>query len=165
MNRPSTRIWRPATTYILIGGLVLLLVALVASYMISNFKPTTELRMGSGVYHLWVADTQDELAQGLSGVEELKPNGGLLMKFDSDNTWGIWMKDMKVPLDIVWLNKDKKVVYIVKNADPSLGMTKTFVPKDPARYVVELPAGSVEKAGIKTGVVATFNEFDEGKGL
>ena len=162
MNRPSFRIWRPATTVILIGGLVLLLVALVASYMASNFKPTAEVRVGSGVYQLWIADTDAELTQGLSGVESLKSNGGLLMKFDGDGTWGIWMKDMKIPLDIVWLNKDKKIVYLVKNAHPSTSTDVVYSPKEPARYVLELPIGSIDKAGLKKGMVATFDENDAG---
>lgn len=162
MNRPSFRIWRPATTYFLIGGLVLLLVALVASYALANFKPTTELRMGSSVFRLWVADTDAERQQGLSGVASLKPDGGLIMKFDSDGTWGIWMKDMEIPIDIVWLDKDKKVVYIVKNAQPSTSTDVIYTPKEPARYVVELPIGSVDKAGLKKGTVATFDDIDTG---
>lgn len=162
MDRPSTRIWRPTTTYILIGGLVLLLIALVVSYVVTNFKPSTELRLGSGVYHLQVADTETERTKGLSGVEKLNPDGGLLMKFDTEDRWGIWMKDMKIPLDIVWLDKDKKVIYIVKNAGPELSTETVFTPKSPALYVVELSAGSVDKAGIKTGSEATFDEMDAG---
>ena len=162
MNRPSFRIWRPATTYFLIGGLVLLLVALVASYAATNFKPTVELRMGSGVYHLWLADDDAERQQGLSGVESLKQNGGLLIKFDTDANWGIWMKDMKIPLDIVWLDKDKKIVYIVKNAPAESSTDVIYSPKEPARYVVELPVGSVDKAGLKKGMVATFDDTDTG---
>ena len=162
MNKPSIFVWRPATTVILIVGVAALLVYSVVAYIVTNFRPTTEVRMGSGVYHLWVADTESERVKGLSGVDKLSTNGGLLMKFDTDGTWGIWMKDMKVPLDIVWLNKNKEVIYIVKNASPDLSTTTTFVPKSDARYVIELPAGGVDQSGIKTGMVATFNEASGG---
>lgn len=162
MERLSTRIWRPKTTYILIGGLVLLLIALVASYIVSNFKPTTDFRVGSGVYHLWIADNEARRIQGLSGVEKLAPYEGLLMKFDDDGLWGIWMKDMHVPLDILWIDKDKTVVHIVKNADPKLSTDTVFTPKRPARYVVELPAGSVDKAAIQIGGVVLFDETATG---
>lgn len=162
MNKPSFVAWRPRTTWILIIGLVALLVYSVTIYIVTNFRPTTELRMGSGVYHLWIADTEAERIQGLSGVDKLNMNGGLLMKYDSDGTWGIWMKDMKVPLDIIWLNKDKAAVYIVKNASPESSTDTTFVPKTDARYVVELPAGGVDQAAIKVGMTATFNESDTG---
>lgn len=149
MDKPSISIWRPATTYILIGGLVALLVASVIAYMVATFQPTTLVRVGSGAYSVWVAHTEAERIQGLSGVKELPKNGGLLMAFPEDGKWGIWMKDMYVPLDIVWLDTQKKVVYLVTNVSPELSTTKTFVPKTPARYVLELPAGSIQKAGIK----------------
>ena len=162
MNKPSIFAWRPSTTRILIIGVVALLVYTVVIYVVANFRPTTELRAGSGVYHLWVADTVAERYQGLSGVERLSPNGGLLMKFEENDVWNIWMKDMKVPLDIIWLNEDKEVVYIVKNAAPELSTDTIFSPKSKARYVVELPAGSVDNAGIKPGMLTSFDENDKG---
>ncbi len=162
MNRPSGITWRPMTTVILICGLVALLVYSVGAYAATHFQPTVEFRVGSGIYHLAVADDNAERTQGLSGVSQLALDGGLLMKFESDDQWGIWMKDMKVPLDILWLNNDKKVVYVVKNAGPELSTDTIFKPKEKARYVVELPAGSVEKAGIKTGIVAEFDETSDG---
>lgn len=162
MDRPSIRIWRPATTYVLIGGLVALLVASVIAYMVATFQPTTLVRVGSGAYSVWVANTEAERIQGLSGVKELSKNGGLLMAFPEDGKWGIWMKDMYVPLDIVWLDSKKKVVHIVTDASPELSTTKTFVPKDLSRYVLELPAGSVQKAGIKRGMLADFSDQETG---
>lgn len=155
---PSTSLfsWRPHTTFLLLGGFAVILVALVVSYAVQNFKPTTELRIASGVYRLWVADNEAERTQGLSGVEALSPDGGLLMNFASDDYWGIWMKDMKIPLDIVWLDANKEVIYIVKNASPELSTETIMQPTKPARYVIELPVGSVEKSGIRTGQVADF---------
>lgn len=162
MNRSSIFVWRPVTTYLLIGGLVAILISIVVAYMVTTFVPTTQVKLGSGVFNLQIADTEGELAQGLSGVKELRGDGGLLMKFEVDNTWGIWMKDMHVPIDIIWLNSDKKVVYTVKNATPELSTSVTFTPKAKARYVIELPAGGVDKAGIKTGDTAVFDENDKG---
>ena len=162
MNRPSSFAWRPSTTKILVLGLAVLLVYSVGVYMVTNFRPTTELRIGSGVYHLWLADTEAKRVQGLSGVESLSPDGGMLFDFEDDKPWGIWMKDMKIPLDIIWMDQNKEVVYIVKNADPQLSTETVFKPKSKARYVVELPAGSVDNAGIKTGMAATFEAKSKG---
>jgi len=156
MNRPSSFSWRPTTTVLLLGGFIIILIALVISYVSANFKPTTQIRINAAVYNVWLADTDAERTQGLSGVEELSPNGGLLMKFDTDSQWGIWMKDMLIPLDIVWLNNDKKVVFIKENVSPEIGTDETMKPKQPSRYVLELPAGSVKKAAIKIGQTATF---------
>lgn len=162
MDRVSTALWRPQTAYFLIGGFVVLIVALVGAYIVTTFVPTTPLRLGSGVYSLRVADTETERAQGLSGVKKLASNEGLLMKYDGDGKWGIWMKDMKIPIDIVWLNKDKQVIYIVAGASPESGTMTTYEPKSPARYVIELPAGGVEQAAIKTGMIADFDEHHTG---
>lgn len=159
MNGPSISFrWRRATTAVLIVGLVLILVALVTSYVAATFRPTIQVKVASGVYNAWTAMTEAERVQGLSGIKELPAGGGLLMDFKEDGQWGIWMKDMKIPLDIVWLNKDKKVIYIVKNASPALGTGTKFIPKDQARYVLELPAGTVDKAAIKVGTIASFDE-------
>jgi uncharacterized membrane protein (UPF0127 family) len=149
--------WRPHTTGILVGGLVLILVAFVASYAYRNFQPSSDLRLGSGVFSIQLATTDQARIQGLSGVDHLNANQGLLMVFPSDDQWGIWMKDMKIPLDIIWMNNEKKVIYIVTDASPDLGTSKTFKPKDPARYVLEVPAGTVKSAGIQVGNLATFS--------
>lgn len=149
--------WRPHTTAILIGGVVLVILATAASFIISTSRPTVEVKIGSsGVYKLWIADNEPARIIGLSGVESLPPNGGLLMDFQEDNEAGIWMKDMKLPLDIVWLDADKKVIYIVTNASPELSTTKTFTPPTPARYVIELSSGSVKNGAIKIGSAAEF---------
>lgn len=156
-------IWRPHTTGIVIIGLVLILVALVASYVAANFQPKTEVRLGSsGVYNVRLADTAESRAQGLSGIQKLGANEGLLMVFEKDGQHGIWMKDMMIPIDIVWMNNEKKVIYIVTDAAPELGDTKEFKPTAAARYVLELPAGSAKKASIKIGDTATF-EIQEGQ--
>lgn len=148
--------WRARTTGIISGGLVLILVALSVSYMSRNFQSPTELRLGSGVFNIKLATTETARIQGLSGVDYLAANAGLLMVFPGDDQWGIWMKDMKIPLDIIWMNNDKKVIYIVTNVSPDLGTSKTFQPEDPARYVLEVPAGTVKNAGIRAGSVAIF---------
>jgi uncharacterized membrane protein (UPF0127 family) len=153
----NTNKWRPHTTGIVIGGLALILVALVVSYMFRNFQPSTEVRLGSDVLNAQVVTTNAARIRGLSGVDHLDANGGLLMVFQSDDKWDIWMKDMKIPLDIIWMNSDKKVIYIVTNASPDLGTSKTFKPETPARYVLEVPAGTVMSAGIKIGNTATFS--------
>lgn len=153
-------IWRRSTTAILIAGVLVVIIASVIAFMVSTFKPTTEVKIGSGVFHLWIAKDEPSRVTGLSGVESLKPNGGLLMAFASDEEWGIWMKDMKVDLDIVWLDKDKKIVHTVKNVSAESGMDKTFVPTKPARYVIELPVGSIQKFNIKSGQTVSFTDIE-----
>lgn len=149
-------VWRRSTTNFLIVGILLIVIGSFVGFLVLNFQPKTEVRLAEGVFHLRVADNEAAREQGLSGVDRLLPNEGLLMAFETDGKWGIWMKDMKVPIDIVWLDSNKYVVYIVKNATPDLGTNKVFLPSRPARYVLELAAGNVQESGIKVGDSAYF---------
>lgn len=148
--------WRPLTTGIVIGGLVLILIAITVSYMLVNFLPKSEVHLGSGVFTVRTAVTDPARKQGLSGVVQMDANDGLLMVFPSDSKWGIWMKDMKIPLDIIWMNNEKKVIYIVTDASPDLGTSKIFTPISDARYVLEVSAGTVKNSAIKVGDMASF---------
>jgi len=153
-------VWRSSTTAILVGGVVVVVIAAAIAFMISTFRPTTSVEMGSGVFHLWIAKDEPSRVTGLSGVEKLNPTDGLLMAFASDDTWEIWMKDMKVPLDILWIDSSKEIVYIVKNVGPELSTDKIFKPTTKARYVIEIPAGSVRNYSISVGEKLEFEVGD-----
>lgn len=108
------------------------------------------LSLSGARYHISIVDSEAERERGLSGSDSLPDGQAMLFVFPNDSTWGIWMKDMKYPIDIVWLDKGKKVVYTVKNAEPS-SYPKIFQPIEKARYVIELPNGTIEKTGIAVG--------------
>lgn len=153
--------WRPRTTVLLLGGFTVIVIALSVSFVLNNLLPTVTVYVGSGMYDVELANTDKSREKGLGGVKELPINGGLLMDFKEEGLWGIWMKDMNIPIDIIWLNESKKVVYVKKGASPSTGTQVTYVSKSPARYVLELPAGSVDASGIKINQLAQFTLKDE----
>ncbi len=156
MNRPSFRTRRPRVAIVVAASILLILLIIAVVYDRSKPTPTTEVRINSAVYNLRLADSEAELEKGLSGVGALDSDGGLLMQFTVDNRWGIWMKDMKIPLDIIWLDSAKRVVYIEENVSPQLGTSKIMEPAVPTRYVLELSEGSVKNAGIQVGQQAEF---------
>lgn len=141
---------RPLILLVIIGALVGGLAAIA-------YRPTlTPLTIGMGHYMVRVVSTEAAREQGLSGTASLPAGHGMLFVFDSNDQWGIWMKDMNYPIDILWLDQSKTVVDIVANASPASYPT-VFKPKAPARYVLELPAGSIAAASIAIGQHATFN--------
>lgn len=147
--------------------IVLLLIGAAAFWIFwpQLSQPHTKLRLGDGVFQARVADTSSEREKGLSGTTYLGQDQALLFVYDRDDKWSIWMKDMNYAIDIVWLDKDKKVVYIVKNAKPESYPNESFAPNEPARYIVEFAAGTVDKKTIKIGDVAAFDETQlEGRG-
>ncbi len=109
-----------------------------------------------------VARTPAELRRGLSGSDPLRQGQGMLFVFPQDGRYGIWMKDMSYPIDVLWLSSDRKVVHIREGFPPS-SFPEVEHPGVPARYVLELPAGSVRKSGIKIGSEARFMFSDTQK--
>lgn len=141
----------------LIAGTLIIVVWVVLSVILALSVPKTVVRLGNGVFRTTLALTQEERAKGLSGTSSLDAGEAMMLVYDRDDKWRIWMKDMNYPLDIIWLDNDQKVVYIVKNAKPESYPEKNFGPKAPARYVLELPAGTVEDKGISYADEAKFD--------
>jgi uncharacterized membrane protein (UPF0127 family) len=141
---------------------VLAAVAVLGGYMV--FKPThagpTGLKIipvtvNSNTLRAEVADTPEAITQGLGGRRSLPADHAMLFVFDSDGTYCFWMKDMHFPIDVVWLNKDKKVVSVKQRVQPS-SYPDQFCPDSDARYVIEMNAGQASNLGITTGTAAAF---------
>lgn len=142
---------------IIVAG-ILISVFAAAYFIIVPNLPTSnvDLRLGDGIFSAKIATNESDRANGLTGVSEMSARKALIMAYPESSKWPISMKDMKVPVDIVWLNSQKKVVHIVKNASPDAINPKTFTPKTAASYVIELPAGSVDSKAISTETTAIF---------
>lgn len=102
-------------------------------------------------YRVVIAKTSEELQRGLSGTKSLPENDVMLFVFPTSDRWSIWMKDMNYAIDIIWIDGRNQVVYMVKNALPSSYPTQKFYPDKPAKYVVELNSGTIEKTEIRLG--------------
>lgn len=109
------------------------------------------LKLSGATYHMTVLRSDAELQKGLSGTKSLPDGEAMVFAFGRDNKWGIWMKDMNYPIDIVWLNADREVVYTVSDAQPSSYPKTIFTPDTESRYVIELPSGTIERTGITKG--------------
>lgn len=107
------------------------------------------------VFKVQVADDEEEQARGLSGTANLASDEGMLFEFAADLYWPFWMKDMNYPIDILWMDSGRRVVYIEQNVSPST-YPQVFTPDTSARYALEIPAGSVAKYGLEKGQTANF---------
>lgn len=97
-----------------------------------------------------LATTSQARAQGLSGAAPLAPNTGMLFVFPREGKYSFWMKDMQYPLDILWIDESGIVVHSRESVSPDT-YPATFSSQDPARFVLELPAGYVRKYGVRVG--------------
>lgn len=87
--------------------------------------------------------TEAAREHGLSGRKYLAKNSGMLFVFPKEDYYAFWMKDMLFPIDIIWMDKNYKVVYIKKNVQPcTLLHCVQYIPDKPAQYVLEVLPGT-----------------------
>jgi uncharacterized membrane protein (UPF0127 family) len=101
-----------------------------------------------------VAQTTEQRKQGLSG-STLTEDEGMLFVFESPDYHSLWMKDMVISLDMVWLDESHTVVHVIENVHPETFPT-IFTPKEKALYVLELPAGLLIGLVCRWGMVIEF---------
>lgn len=147
---------------IIILSVVVLIIAAVATIILPQIIDDTTVKLADGQFHAHIAKTEEQRQKGLSGISTLSSNQALLMVFPTSGRWQIWMKDMKIPIDIVWLDSDKEVIYIVEDALPKSSTKVLFSPPTDAKYVIELSAGSVVSKAIKVGQSAAFDDVTQG---
>lgn len=84
--------------------------------------------------------------------EYLDPDKGMLFLFENEGIYNFWMKNTLIPLDIIWIDENKKAVFIKENAMPcNLEDCEIFHPAQKAKYVLEINGGLSEKYGLKFG--------------
>lgn len=113
------------------------------------------LSIGEVSLNVAFAPLPPEQELGLSGTKSLGADQGMLFLFPSAINQSFWMKDMNYPIDIIWLGADKTVVDVSKNVDPK-SYPKTFSPKVPAQYVLEVNAGFSDLNNVTEGTIVTF---------
>ncbi len=114
---------------------------------------TTVVQFGDEKFKVEIADTFRKVATGLMNHKSMEKDAGMLFIFRSDGKHGFWMLNMKFSIDMIWMDKDGKVVHIVNNAQPceSIFNCKTERPPVNARYVLELYSGTAKRLGLKLG--------------
>lgn len=117
---------------------------------LDTMLPVSTIHIDSVALRVEVATTAGQQEQGLSGRASLAEGAGMLFVFDEIATWGIWMKDMRFPLDIVWADDTGGVVTVAHDISPDT-YPQVFYPTEPARYVLEVPAGFTTVHGVAEG--------------
>lgn len=101
-----------------------------------------------------IADDAIEREKGLMFRDRLDANSGMLFIFEKDLAGCFWMKNTRIPLDIIWLDESKKVVYMHEHANP---FDETSIcPDKTATYVLEVNAGQAREYGIALGAELAF---------
>ncbi len=99
-----------------------------------------------------VAQTPARRTLGLMFREHLPPDRGMLLVFDSSDFHGIWMKNCRIPLDLIWMDRSGRVVHLEENAPPCEEIhCPSLYPARKALYVLELNAGMIRSEELRLG--------------
>ncbi len=101
-----------------------------------------------------IADTDYEIQTGLMYRNTMLSNRGMLFVFDNEEMRYFYMKNTKIPLDLIFIGSDKKIVSFQKNAKPF--DENSLSSKGPAQYVLEVNAGLVDQWGLTIGEQVEF---------
>ncbi|MFQ5542831.1 MAG: DUF192 domain-containing protein [Nitrospiria bacterium] len=108
--------------------------------------------------HAEVVDTPEKREQGLMFREHLPEGGGMLFVFQKAKPYQFWMKNCKFPIDIIWLSKTKKIIYISEKTPPcQADPCPLYGPKKQnALYVLEVASGFSKREGLSQGIKIQF---------
>ncbi len=134
---------------------VSVIIILAVSLWVMNRRTGVAVVLGKNRINLEIVRTPEARAIGLSKYTTLNHDKGMLFVFSKSGTQCFWMKGMKFPLDIIWIDRDKKVLHIERNLKPET-YPQEFCPDVPAKYVIEVSAGVSDEAGITDGQKLSF---------
>lgn len=103
-----------------------------------------------------IADTGPLREKGLMFREGLKDDEAMLFVFDQVCLPSFWMKNVKFPLDIIWIDSDKKIVGIKEEAPVCEQGCEVYPPAKECKFALEVNAGFVRKNNLKIGDSVNF---------
>ncbi len=104
---------------------------------------------GVHVFTVELAVTDEERSRGLMFRKELAEGKGMLFDFKSDQDVAMWMQNTFIPLDMIFIQSDGRILRIAENTEP---LSERIIPSGgPVRAVLEVIAGTAKKLGIAPG--------------
>lgn len=142
--------------------LILLVIILIFSALFilqkkPNYPKEVKININNQNYFLEIASTSEQRATGLSNRDNICANCGMLFVFSRQGNQSFWMKDTRLPLDIIWLDKNFKITKIVTALETNSQKTHTAK----AKYAIELNANEAFKHDLKIGDTIQLPDFNE----
>lgn len=145
-------------------GVVIAVVAIGVPYFSSLFSLENkgEVKIREQTIVVDIVKNPEARAKGLSGRAELAVNEGMLFLFDEPQYYPFWMKDMRFPIDIVWI-AENTIVGFEERVPPEPGLPDraltNYVPPVPVDKVLELAAGRVSLLRAAVGDTVRIRRF------
>lgn len=123
---------------------------------LTDIQRISEVKINDQIIIAEVVKDERDRARGLSGRESLGINEGMLFLFEDTGRYGFWMKDMRFPIDIVWIS-DQEIVGFEENVEPEQVANESeltlYYPPEAVDKVLELKAGRARILRVKVGDV------------
>jgi uncharacterized membrane protein (UPF0127 family) len=133
-------------------------VALALPAAVAAAPAVIPLTLPSGkVLQVEVMVSDEDRAMGLMFRPSLAPDRGMLFSFERSDFHGIWMKNCRFPIDIVWLDEERKVVDVKEGAPPCKAEPcPVYQPMRRATWVIELGSGQARREKLVRGAAVSF---------
>lgn len=103
-------------------------------------------------FQIEIADDFAAREHGLMNRTSMPANHGMLFVFDAPAMLSFWMKNTLIPLDMLFFDRDYKLVNVQQNVPPCRAdPCPAYGSSGPAQYVLELNGGEAQKLGVKPG--------------
>jgi uncharacterized membrane protein (UPF0127 family) len=142
---------------IVVGGLIGLGASTFAKVSLANpnlcstpYRHDITIKAGNNLIDAEVPENSQKKAVGLGGRSCIGAEEGMLFVFSQADMYDFWMKDMKFPIDIIWVDENKIVTKVDADIAPST-YPKTFRSEKPSKYVLELRANRAQQLNIAEG--------------
>ena len=113
------------------------------------------------VVRVEIAADEDMRAQGLMYRDQLRPASGMLFFFPQDGEYPFWMKNTHIPLDMIWIDSNRKIAHIEHDVPPcQIDDCPNYPPHAIARYVLEVAAGVAKQHRLKDGDLLRFEQTE-----
>ena len=107
------------------------------------------------IFRLKVANNKEDFRKGLMFVKYLPQDSGIIFKYNNYGMHSMWMKNTFIPLDILFLDHNYKLIDYVENTTPH--SLKSIIINKPSKNIIELNGGSVKKFNLKKNDTINFN--------
>ena len=116
------------------------------------------VEVGGERYSVEIADDEAERARGLMFRDRMEAGHGMLFIHEQQGPQAYWMKNTRIPLDILYFDDDRTLVSQQRDVPPcTLGnRCPSYASDAPARYVLELNAGEAARLQLQDGATITF---------
>ncbi|MFH1054937.1 MAG: DUF192 domain-containing protein [Candidatus Altiarchaeota archaeon] len=134
--------------------LVPILLILCLLYISRSIDESDSVCFKDSCVKVEIADNESGRMKGLMFRETLPPDRGMLFIFEEEGIHSFWMKNTLIPLDIIWLDSNMRVVNIEHAAPCKADPCQSYNPGETAKYVLEVNGGYATEHGIKVGDTA-----------